>query len=144
MEVNGLPLHPLVVHAAVVLAPIAALATVLYAIVPPWRDKLRWPVFVLAIVATGSILAAYFSGENFLDSRPDLGQLPAVEEHEEYAEKLYWTGIGFGVVTVLATLLHGRSGLVSGLLRVLAAVAAVGVLVLVFLTGEEGARAVWG
>ena len=96
------------------------------------------------VVATGSILAAYFSGENFFDSDPQRFGSPTVQEHREYAEKLYWTGIGFGVVTVLATGLHGRPGAVSGLVRVLAAVAAVGVLVLVFLTGEEGARAVWG
>ena len=144
MEINGVPLHPLVVHAAVVFAPLAALAALAYAGVPRWREWLRWPLFVLAVVATGAILGAYFSGENLLDSRPQLGDIEAVRDHQEYAEKLYWTGIGFGIVTVLATLAHRRGGTLAGVLRVLSAAAAIGVLVLVVLTGDEGARAVWG
>ena len=35
MEINGLPLHPLVVHAAVVFGPLAALTALAYVVPPP-------------------------------------------------------------------------------------------------------------
>ena len=34
MELNGLPLHPLIIHVVVVFAPLAALGGILYALVP--------------------------------------------------------------------------------------------------------------
>ena len=46
MEINGLPLHALIIHAAVIFGPLSALAGVLYAVVPRWRDRLRWPMVV--------------------------------------------------------------------------------------------------
>ena len=45
MEINGVPLHPLVVHAVVVFAPLAALFGIAYAVLPNWRWALRWPLF---------------------------------------------------------------------------------------------------
>ena len=42
---NGLPLHVLVVHGAVVVTPVAALAA-LALVRPSWRTRLRWPVAV--------------------------------------------------------------------------------------------------
>ena len=48
MEINGLPLHPLVVHAAVIFGPLAAVAALAF-LVPRWRDRLRWPMVVLAV-----------------------------------------------------------------------------------------------
>ena len=68
MEINGLPLHVLVVHAAVVLTPIAALAAIGYAVVPKWRDWLRWPVIVAVVVAVGTVWVAYLSGDDFRGS----------------------------------------------------------------------------
>jgi hypothetical protein len=41
MTFAGLPLHPLVVHAAVVLTPLAALLVVGSAVLPRWLT--RWP-----------------------------------------------------------------------------------------------------
>ncbi|MCW2828706.1 MAG: hypothetical protein JWQ67_2322, partial [Marmoricola sp.] len=36
---NGIPLHPLVVHAVVVLLPLAILGTIAIAVRPGWRGK---------------------------------------------------------------------------------------------------------
>ena len=58
MELNGVPLHPLVVHAVVVLGPLAALTGLAYAFVPQWRWLLRWPLFVLAVVTAVAALLA--------------------------------------------------------------------------------------
>ncbi|GAA4370634.1 DUF2231 domain-containing protein [Nocardioides caricicola] len=143
MEINGLPLHPLVVHAAVIFGPLAALAALAY-LVPRWRDVMRWPMVVLAVVATGALVLAYFSGGDFLDSRSELRQLPQVQEHEELGEQLLWVSLAFGAVAVLSGWLHSRTGALRVVLDVLLAVSSVVLLVWVFRTGEAGARAVWG
>ena len=54
MEIGGLPLHPLVIHAAVVFGPLGALSALGYAVLARWRDRLRWPMLVLALLATGA------------------------------------------------------------------------------------------
>ena len=145
MEIGGLPLHPLVVHAAVVLTPVAALTALLYALVGRWREWLRWPMVGLALVATGAVVAAYLSGDNFLASRPELSRNPLVRTHEDRAGLLLWLTLGLGAVAALTGGLHGRTtaGLRVGL-RVLLALAGVAVLVQVVLTGDAGSRAVWG
>ena len=144
MEISGLPLHPLLVHAAVVFTPLAALTALGYALLTRWRERLRWPMVVLAVVATLAIVAAFLSGKSFLDANPALGQKPIVATHEERAELLLWLTLGFGVVAVVAGWLHARSGPVQVTLRVVLAVAAAAVLVQVALTGDAGSRAVWG
>jgi len=144
MEINGLPLHPLVVHAAVVFGPLAAVTALLYVAVPRWRDRLRWPMLALAVVAVGSIVLAYLSGDSFLESKPELEGSAAVEKHEHRAEQLLWVTIGFGIVAVLDGWLATRPGAVRVVLDVLLAIAAVALLVWVVLTGDAGARAVWG
>jgi uncharacterized membrane protein len=144
MEINGLPLHPLVVHAAVVFGPIGALAALAYVALPGRRDRLRWAMLVLAVLATLSVVAAYLSGNNFLGSRPDLEQLPTVVTHKARATKLLWATLAFGVVALLAAWLPRRTGALRVALDVLLGVSAVAVLVLVLLTGDSGARSVWG
>ena len=143
MEIGGLPLHPLVIHAAVVFGPLAALCALAYALTGRWRDRLRWPMVMLAVVATGSIVAAYLTGQNFLESRPELGTKPLVETHEARAKLLLWVALAFGAVSVLAGWLHARTGAAQVVLRAALAVAALAVLVQVVRTGDAGARAVW-
>ena len=144
MEINGLPLHPLVVHAAVVFGPLAALTALAYVVLPAWRDRLRWPMVVLALMGTGAITAAYFTGMNFFNSRPpELQQLEALQTHRTRAIRLFWVTLGFGVLAVLAAWLHTRTGAVRVLLSVLLGLAALAVLALAVLTGDSGARAVW-
>jgi uncharacterized membrane protein len=143
MEINGLPLHVLVVHATVVFVPLAALAALAF-LVPSWRDRVRWPMVVLAVVATGAVILAYYSGGDFLDSKPELKASPQVQAHEDLGGQLLWVAIGFGVVALLAAWLYRRTGALRVVLDVLVAVGAVSVLVMVLRTGEAGARAVWG
>ncbi|GAB3196287.1 hypothetical protein GCM10027062_05190 [Nocardioides hungaricus] len=143
MEINGLPLHPLIVHAAVVFGPLAGLAALAY-LVPRWRDWVRWPMLVLAVIATGSLVIAYFSGGNLLDSKPELESSPQVQTHESLGGQLLWISLAFGLVAVVSGWIDARSGALRVVLDVLLAVAAVVLLVWVFRTGEAGARAVWG
>ncbi|NYE37671.1 MFS family permease [Nocardioides cavernae] len=153
MELNGVPLHPLVVHAVVVLGPLAALTGLAYAFVPRWRWLLRWPLVVLAVVTAVAALVAVAAGEDLLAARPELA--PIVEEHEEAGENLRSVALIYAVVAAVgAWALGGTSALASGRgarptrfgipVMVLLAVAAVGLLVTLYLAGDSGARAVWG
>jgi hypothetical protein len=146
-SITGLPLHPLVVHAAVVFAPLAALAALAYVFLGRYRDLLRWPTLVLAVLAVGSIWAAYLTGNNFFGSDRFQGMsgeiLDRIDKHRSYASNLRWIATGFGIVTVAATYLHTRAGSSRMVLSGLVVVLAVLTLVWTALTGDAGARAVW-
>ena len=147
MEINGLPLHPLVVHAAVVFGPLSALAALAYALVPAWRDRMRWPTLVAVLLATAAIWAAHVTGESFKESKDffSSGALGAkIDHHEKLAGVLRLVTSVFAVLTVLAVWLHDRRGAVRLALAGLVSVAAVATLVYTVLTGESGAQAVWG
>jgi len=148
MEINGLPLHVLVVHAAVVLTPMAALAALAYAVVPRWRDWLRWPVVVGVVVAVGAVWLAYYSGTDFRSNdrfASATGEFAdKLQRHQDRASLLRWVAGGFGVVTLVATALHTRTGIPRLVLCVGVAGLAVATLVLTVMTGDAGAQAVWG
>jgi hypothetical protein len=158
MELNGLPLHPLVVHAAVILAPTAALTSIGYAFLPGWRWLLRWPMVALAAAAAATVYVAKLSGDALMEARfsGDIGELgQKIETHSDRGDLLVWIALGFFVSTLFAAqALGGPSGLVSGkgaressavsmVALVLVVVGALAVVVMAFLTGDAGARAVW-
>ena len=153
MELNGVPVHPLVVHAVVVLGPLAALAGLLYAFVPRWRWLLRWPLVALAVVTAIAAVVAAQAGEALLELRPELE--PLVVEHEERGEMLRTVAVAYAVVALVAAwALGGASALASGRgaretrfgipVAAVLAVGAVALLVMLFLAGDSGSRAVWG
>ena len=147
MDINGLPLHPLVVHAAVVFGPVAALGAIAYAVLPGWRDRLRWPVLVLVLVATGAIWTAYFTGVSFRASKDFFNQGPLaakIDRHAHLAGILRWVTTVFAIVTVVAVRLHARLGAIRVVLSVALVAAAVVTLVYTVLTGDAGAQSVWG
>ena len=157
MEINGLPAHVLIVHAAVVFLPLATVLAVVYAWVPRWRWATRWPAVGFTAVALGAVMAAYFSGRSFLDSNPGLKQSSAVTLHRERASVLFWVTIVFALLVFLAAWgLGGPSGLASGRfararhapvvewsLMAMVTILAVASLAMVIGTGDAGARAVW-
>lgn len=144
MEINGLPVHALVIHGAVVFGPLAGLLAIGY-VVPPLRDRLRVPLLATAVLAAGFVVAAYLSGRSYLDDNPALGSIPAVQTHQDRAAVALWVVLAFAVVAIAATLLHRRGGpaLRAGL-GALLVVGAVGSVVSVVLTGDAGAQAMWG
>ena len=144
MEINGLPAHGLVIHAAVVIGPVAALAGLGYVLVPRWREKVRVPMMVLAVVAALCVAAAFVTGNDLLDNHPQLGQIPAVQTHEDRAPYALGLTLAFAAVALVAGRLHRRTGPVRVVLDAALALVAVGVLVSVILTGDAGAQAVWG
>ena len=156
---NGLPVHILVVHAAVVLAPTAAALGVAYAGVPRWRWLLRWPLVLAALGALATVFVSVRSGETFRTGLGLTGELAQrVAVHAAAGHRLLWVMAGFAVVAVVAAFcLGGPSALSSGrgartglpqavqtVVAVVLVVAAVWVGFQVFRTGEAGSRAVWG
>ena len=86
MEINnlfGLPAHPLLVHAPIVLVPLCFVAAIFMAVKPEWRRRFGIPTAVLAVVAAISVQLAEGSGEA-LEERVRESKL--VEQHADIAE----------------------------------------------------------
>ncbi len=155
-EIAGIPSHPLLVHAAVVLLPLAALALVVAAWWPAARARLGVGLPVLALVAALACYLAKESGEQ-LEKRPSMeGMREQIEGHSTQGTATFLWSLALLVIAVLvwagssaavasrvsaATVLSGRAGAV--VLGVLSTVAAVACLWGVIAAGHSGATMVW-
>lgn len=146
--IAGLPVHALVVHAAVVLGPLAALCLLAYAAVLGWRVGLRWPTLLLCAIAAGSAFVATESGEQ-LEHRVGEPRFDHAERGELAAISLYVLfGVAVVVILILARVVRtvgsrpapARGTVPAVVLAVLAAVFAVGAITL---AGHSGAKNVW-
>ncbi len=147
----GLPLHPLVIHAAVVFIPLLIVAALVYVLAPQARAKLYWAVAVLGVVAPLSALFAKLSGDAF--------RIRIVRRHLANAEILNKIDVHrhYGTVTLYVTIALGLVALAAVLLPVLRqrtlavwvplAVVTVGLSAAsayyVFRTGDTAAHLVW-
>jgi uncharacterized membrane protein len=151
-QIGGLPVHVLVLHAAVVLVPLLALGAIVYAVVPRWRPRIGWAVFLLAIVAPVITFVTRQSGVKFYDRlvphvSPRGRQL--LDEHMHFGTLTFWFTLALGIVTlvmVIVTLRKSSSlprGADLGLAVIMVALAAISGYY-VFRTGDSGAHVVWG
>lgn len=153
----GLPAHPLIVHAAVVLAPLLAALVVAYSLVPAVRKWTAWAVIGLAVVAPLALWAAKLSGDAFLQLQVKRGALPEfvqqLEQHQEYGELAAYAGTALGVLALLlvyACTAAGKRPSTTGsqvvtygtIVLSLAAAAVTGYYI--FQAGHTGATNVWG
>ncbi len=83
--VNGVPFHPLAVHAVVVLIPLAVIGAIGISVWPAMRRHLGLLVVLIAFAGLVSVPIATSSGEAFRDR---LGAAQLVRQHQHYAEKL--------------------------------------------------------
>lgn len=152
MKINGVPVHPLLVHGAVVFVPMAALLVAAY-VLPKYRWAARWPALVLTVLATAFVQLSAMSGE---DLEHQLGESKLIQAHAEWAGRLQFCTWVLLVVMVVAfwalphqTRLNGaehkpaRIPALEKPMMVVLPVLALAVLVLVVITGDAGARAVW-
>lgn len=157
MEVGGLPLHPLVVHAAVTLIPLSAALAIVFAVFPRWRWLLRWPTLLAALGAVVVAWLARLSGHALFDElNPQLQE--RVGTHLERGDLLSWLVIPFAILVLVACWsLAGETALASGsgrrdsqlpglegVLPAVLVLASLAIIVLTILTGDAGSRAVWG
>jgi len=154
--VTGLPVHILVVHAVLVMVPLAAFGVVVIAAVPRWRE--RYGPLVLAAVTAGLVLVpvATKSGEK-LEGRIDAGGVVArqIERHSDLGALVIWPTLVLWLLTVALVLMShaagraGRMGRSGGrsrgltLVAVLAAIAAITAGGVVARVGHLGSTAVW-
>ncbi len=137
---RGLPLHPLIVHAVVVLLPLAALALIAEVLVPRWAKKYSTMTLGLLLVGT---LAANAAKESGTALATHLGR-PAT--HARWGSVLPFVAAGLFVVAAVWWFLRRDAQRAPGarkgfaLVTVLLAIATLGLTVLV---GDTGATAVW-
>lgn len=146
--VDGLPLHPLVVHAIVVLLPLTTLGTIAIAVRPRWRQPYGPLVVTAALIVTVLCPVATSSGEQLEQRVGDPGR------HADLGGQLIWFALPLLVLSTALVLLARRAARESGpsglparlvtIVAVLAVVAGGAAGFQVYRVGESGARAVWG
>lgn len=139
--IGGLPLHPLVVHFAVVILPIAALAQIVLVFVP--RLRRVWATPTLLALAGGTFFA-FVAKETGEALAAHLG-LP--QSHALWGDILPPVAVALTLVTAVWWYLQRRGTATSVpqlVTQLLSAVLAVGVTVLTVLVGHTGAQAAWG
>ncbi|CAB4636613.1 unannotated protein [freshwater metagenome] len=140
----GLPLHPLLVHGAVVLVPLVALGALVMSYLPSFSRRHGKVILGLAIIAQISVFLAKISGEAFEDILNK-----SVEKHAELGEIAPFVTIPMVVLIYLRWRMD-RSGstfgsvLIRRLTSVALVVASLTSIVFIFLVGHSGAESVWG
>ena len=108
---RGLPFHPLVIHAVVVLLPLTAIALVLAAFSASLRARLGIFLPLLGILSLVLVPIATSSGEQYKATLNSNGlQNATLERHSELADQvLPWTiGLAVLCIAVYVVLLVGR------------------------------------
>ena len=140
----GLPLHPLLVHGAVVLVPLVAICALVMSYLPSFSRRHGKIILGLAIIAQISVFLAKISGEAFEDILNK-----NVEKHAELGEIAPFVTITMVVLIYLRWRMD-RSGstfgsvLIRRLTSVALVVASLTSIVFIFLVGHSGAESVWG
>lgn len=160
--IGGIPAHPLVVHAVVVLLPLAAVGAVVIAVRPSLRRTLGVAVSLVALAGVVAVPIATQAGSRLLDSMGGGGPLTA--EHADRAGNLLPWAVVFLVLLVVSVATGKRADhtaapadgggvavatrattlrRVSTITGALAALAGIVVTGLVVWIGDAGAQSVW-
>ncbi|WP_199442502.1 DUF2231 domain-containing protein [Umezawaea beigongshangensis] len=159
VTIFGLPAHPLLVHAVVVLLPLSAAGAIAVAVRPAWRARFGWPVLALTAAAVGAVPMAQAAGEQ-LDAALGTPQDPLIRRHADLGNDLMPFALGFGVLVVVLLVAgrladreraaDGEGGgdaktwrTISVLVSALVVVAAVAAVVQTVRVGHSGSTAVW-
>jgi uncharacterized membrane protein len=142
--VLGLPLHPLIVHVAVVMLPLSALGAIAIAFRPAWSKRFGIIVVAGALVGAVTALISRSSGQELAL------QVGAPAEHVNYGNLLPIVAfVFFAVVTIFWLLDRGIPGnrrrpLGLKIFAGIVVLVSVGTIAWTALTGHSGAEAVWG
>ena len=144
-SITGLPMHPLGVHFAVVLLPLAAIMLIVLFFVPKWRGVFGWPTMAGLVAGTVAAFVAKETGEAFA---VHVG-LP--QDHAAWGDALVIVAVALVVVAgawfwqqravgTRAAKVRAPITLATGILAVALAGAAT---VMTIVVGHSGATAVW-
>lgn len=152
--INGLPAHILLVHAIVVLLPLAALLLVLTAIWPSARSRLAGPNAILSVLVVALVPVTTSAGE-WLEHRVTESTL--LRDHTELGDTAIWAALPVAALAVAIWWRHreasGTTGqrtyLAAGSAAVTRLVVALAVAIAGFAVydtyriGDSGAKASW-
>ena len=168
-EILGLPAHPLMVHAPVVLIPLTVLTAVVYGLVPPLRQRLGLLLVLFALAGAGTAYAATQSGARFAEKLG--GVTPVIAEHRDFGDMLRNLALLLALVALLLVVVdrarHRRrrlqfaddgsphtyatarsGGMLLGVVSVILTLGLLGVAgtagYYVYQAGHSGAKMVWG
>jgi hypothetical protein len=146
ITVAGVPAHPLLVHAVVVLIPLAAIGAVLPAVRPSWNRP--YGILVAALALAGAVAAtlARLAGDQ-LEAAIDVTAefAPVIAQHASYGLFTMISAWPFAVLALGAAVLARRPS--TSAVRAVGALSAIAGLVAVaatVLAGHSGSAAVWG
>ena len=146
--IAGLPLHPLVVHATVVLVPLTALLVLAGSLVLRVRAWAGWLPTAMAATCVVLSLLSTSSGQTLQGKIGEAGSSAPVLGHAALGDMLIWWTLGLLVVAAASYALRrtGRDRVrgVAVTLAVLGVLVPVGAAVQTVLVGHSGAKAVWG
>jgi hypothetical protein len=145
--INGLPAHILLVHAVIVLIPLAALMLIVSAVWPMMRSKLGVLTPLVALVALISVPITTGAGEWLRDHLPaGAAESPLVRKHTELGDTLLPWAIGVFVIAAAVWWIF-RRGLppkwVTIGLAVVAIAVSSGAVFQLYRIGDSGSKAVW-
>lgn len=143
--IAGLPMHPLVVHFAVVLLPLAALGLIVLVAVPRWADRFGSLTLGALVVGVAASFVAKESGEALA------ARVGTPGDHASWGDVLPWLAVALLVLAGAWFVLHrrarqaesGRSAAATAV-GILAAVLALAVTGVTIVVGHTGAQAAWG
>lgn len=138
--IMGLPVHPLVVHFAVVLLPLSALALIIVMVRPKWRTPYGYLALAGLVIGAAATLAAKESGEA-LAERVGLPQ-----QHANLGSVLTYLAFALIVCAIAWFVVAGVRGArwwLTVILAIAATALALAVSVMTVLVGHTGATAVW-
>ncbi|HNM97305.1 MAG TPA: hypothetical protein PKK40_05125 [Marmoricola sp.] len=141
MTFFGLPMHPLIVHATVVFVPLAALLVLATTFNARLRERLGSIPMITAVIAAILTPLSTATGEDLEHAVGEPGF-----DHAELGEMLAWFTIPLALLVVAAWWLRRQDAGRAGIARILswvAALVAVGALVMVGLIGHSGAQSAW-
>lgn len=140
--VFGLPVHPLIVHATVVVVPTAALAVFLSTFWRRFRDWAGYLPVALAAAAVALVPLSTSSGEELEDS---MAHSQLIEKHAELADQLLPFVVGLLAVALLQLWIRrgARSRFMVAATMVLAVAFSAATIIEVARIGHSGAEAAW-
>ena len=141
----GLPIHVLVLHAAVIGIPVTALITVVMSARAPWRE--RWAGWVMLLNAV-MLVVTYVtrqSGEELFKRLETLGVADVARDHRDLGLFLIWPMLALFLLSVLIWLATRQAAPapVMTVLSIATLIAAGVVTYWVIRTGHTGSSAVW-
>ena len=139
----GLPLHPLIVHLAVVFLPVSALAAIAIVIRPAWSKRFG------ILVVGGSLVGAVAAFISRASGQQLALQVGVSGEHLNYGTLLPLVALGF--LALVGTFWLFDRGVPGNRSRPLwlkffgavVVLASVGVIALTVVTGHSGSEMVW-